>query len=74
MWQNMREFIKTDYDEINLLIDLLRIAIKEVNQAKDIELISACTRFQFVASVFRIYYACQTDAQPDTRVLLFFCY
>lgn len=49
--------------------------IKEVNQQKDMVLISVETcllcRVEFVAWVFCIYYACQSDAQPDTRVLLF---
>lgn len=72
------DFLKTDYDEWNLLIDLLHIEIKEVNQPKDICILYVvmisvlCTRSEFVASVFRIYYACQTDAQRDTRVC--FCF
>lgn len=49
--------------------------IKEVNQQKDMVLISVETcllcRVEFVAWVFCIYYACQSDAQPDTRELLF---
>lgn len=80
MLRNMRRFIKTDYEsvwarEINLIRRNICALIKEVNQQKDMVLISVETcllcRVEFVAWVFCIYYACQSDAQPDTRVLLF---
>lgn len=65
------------YAEINLVRRNICALIKEVNQQKDMVLISVETccfllhGVEFVAWVFCIYYACQSDAQPDTRVLLF---
>lgn len=64
-----------EHTEINLIRRNICALIKEVNQQKDMVLISVETcllcRVEFVAWVFCIYYACQSDAQPDTRVLLF---